>query len=265
MCLHYGKDWLDNERRIAEIERKAAYRLLADDLREQIRGGELREGQRLPTESELIEQRALSRQTVRRAYLELVSEGIVERIPGKGTFPTRRGQYKRSFSSIDELLALSVDTELEVLEPLSVEIDAEVALILGLQFDDVLHVGYRRLHQELPFCYTDVYLPPRLEKYLKAASFLKHRLRRSRDTVLGLLDQVLPHPIVGAKQIITAVAAPRDVAVHIDCCEAEPIMRIERIHFDADGRPIERCVNYFNPDRYAYRLQLDRHHNAGEY
>lgn len=243
--------------------RVSAYRLLADQLRESIRTNELDDTHRLPTEAELIARHRLSRQTVRRAYLELVSEGIVERIPGKGTFPARRGLYKRSFSSIDELLALALDTELEVIEPLSVQIDPEVALLLGLQFDEVLHVGYRRLHQGLPFCYTDVYLGPRMEEHLQAAPFLKQKLARSHSTVLGLLDQVLPYPIVGAKQIITAVPAPTTVAIQLGCREAEPMLRIERIHFDADGRPIERCVNYFHPDRYAYRLQLHRQPVAG--
>ncbi len=51
--------------------------------------------------------------------------------------------------------------------------------------------------------------------------------------------------------------------VYIDCRESEPILRIERNHFAADGRPIERCVNYFNPERCSYRLQLQRHGTAG--
>src|SRR5258708_261752 len=102
---------------VPALRRKSAYRQLADELRHLAREG-LADGQRLPTELELTGQYQLSRQTVRRAYLELVAEGVVERVPGKGTFPARRGHYKRSFASIDELLALSLDTELEVVGPL---------------------------------------------------------------------------------------------------------------------------------------------------
>lgn len=240
-----------------------AYRQLAEMLTEQIQTGGLSEGQRLPTEAELIQVHQLSRHTVRRAYQELVADGIVERVPGRGTFPARRGQYRRSFSSIEELLALSIDTELQVIEPLSLVANASVAVSLGLQFDDVLHVGYRRLHQDLPFCYTDVFLPPRLEEYLAGAHFLKQRMARSRTTVLGLLDHGLPHPVAGAKQIVTAVAAPREIAQQIDCREGEPILKITRVHFDADGRPVEQCVNHFNAERYSYTLQLQRHpHNS---
>jgi GntR family transcriptional regulator len=244
-------------RPVPATRRKSAYRQLADELRDMVREA-LTDGQRLPTELELTDQYQLSRHTVRRAYLELVAEGVVERVPGRGTFPARRDHYRRSFTSIEELLALSLDTELQVIEPLSIESNADEALILGLRFDDVIHIGYRRLHRDLPFCYTDVYLPPRMERYLQEAAFLTNQGSRSHVTILGLLDQALPHPIVGAKQVVTAVAAPADVALQIDCPDGEPILRIERVHFDAEGRPVEHCINHFNPDRYSYRLQLER-------
>lgn len=251
-------------RQAATPSRVPAYRQLAEQLTERIQTGRLAEGDRLPTEAELIQAHQLSRQTVRRAYQELVADGIVERIPGRGTFPARRGHYRRSFSSIEELLALSIDTELEVIEPLAVVTNPAVALSLGQQFDDVLHVGYRRLHQNLPFCYTDVYLPPRLEELLSSAAFLKQRMSRSRTTVLGLLDQGLPHPVAGARQVVSAVAAPPEIARQIDCREGEPILKITRVHFDADGRPVEQCVNHFNAERYSYTLQLQRHPHGRE-
>jgi DNA-binding GntR family transcriptional regulator len=97
-----------------------------------------------------------------------------------------------------------------------------------------------------------------MDRYLQESQFLKDKGSRSHVTILGLLDQALPHPVVGAKQVVTAVAAPADVALQIDCLEGEPILRIERVHFDAEGRAVEHCINQFNPDRYPYRLQLQR-------
>jgi len=41
-------------------------------------------------------------------------------------------------------------------------------------------------------------------------------------------------------------------------------MNIERVRFGAEGRPVERWVNYyFNPARYVYCLQLRRHPATG--
>jgi len=57
---------------------------------------------------------------------------------------------------------------------------------------------------------------------------------------------------------VTAVEAPRRVADLIGCPEWGPVLRIERVHFDREGRPVGRCVNYYNAERYTYRLQLRR-------
>src|SRR5260370_6678382 len=163
-----------------------AYKLVADRLREAIHdAGSSRD--QLPTESELMRLHGVSRQTVRRAYLDLVAEGMVERIQGRGTFPVRRGRYLRSFGSIDDLMALSEDTELEVVDAIRSTMDREVATKLGLQFDDVVYIGYRRLHQELPFCFTKVFLPPAVAEHVAADSFLAKRGARSRATVLAIL------------------------------------------------------------------------------
>ncbi len=240
--------------------RRASYRSVAAGLRSAIREGDFGPHGRLPTEAELVERYGVSRGTVRRAYLELVSEGIVSRFPGKGTFAAKPQPYRRLNDSIDELLALSRDTLMEVVNPLTVVEDSDAAAGLGLQFDSVLRITYRRVHLELPFCYTEVFLPTRLAEELSEWPFLWESRARSDETVLGILDRILPHTITGARQVVTAVAIPDAIAQHIDCQGGQAVMRIERVHFDAEGRPVERCVNYFNPERYAYRVQLQRHH-----
>lgn len=239
--------------------RPPSYRALADDLRARIRAVAAGESTRLPTEAELTAEHGVSRGTVRRAYADLVAEGLVHRVPGRGSFSVPPAPYRRSFNSVDELLALSEDTTLELVSPLRTIGDVEAAGALGLQFDDVLHLAYRRCHESQPFCFTEVFLPPRLLPYLESASFLRQPLARSRETVLGILDRALPTPVAGSKQTITAISVPPGVAAQIALEEGAPVLRIERVHFDVDGRPVERCVNYFNPDRYVYRLQLSRH------
>jgi DNA-binding GntR family transcriptional regulator len=217
-------------------------------------------GGRMPTEAELTTAHGVSRHTVRRAYLELTAAGLVDRVPGRGTFVSRPIQYVRPFGSVDELLALSLDTEMEIMQPLGLVTEPPIATKLALQFDDVYRVGFRRFHEDLPFCFTYVYLPPRVAEVLGSATFLTRAGARSRSTIIGLLDRALPTHIAGSKQTVTAVAAPQTIAEWIDCDPSQPILRIERLHFDDDDRPVELCINYFHPERYSYRLQLRRSH-----
>ena len=64
------------------------YLQLEEILRQEILSGSRREGDKLSTENELVEQYKVSRITVRRAVEELCEEGLVVRHPGKGTFVT---------------------------------------------------------------------------------------------------------------------------------------------------------------------------------
>jgi GntR family transcriptional repressor for pyruvate dehydrogenase complex len=57
--------------------------VLADQLRSRIRSGELREGQALPAERELVLQTGLSRMSVREALRILEAEGLIETRPGR--------------------------------------------------------------------------------------------------------------------------------------------------------------------------------------
>ena len=59
------------------------YLQLKEILRQEILSGSRREGDKLSTENELVEQYKVSRITVRRAVEELCKEGLVVRHPGK--------------------------------------------------------------------------------------------------------------------------------------------------------------------------------------
>jgi len=62
------------------------YYQLKECIKEKIRSGEFKPGDRIPTEQELCEMFGISRTPVRQALTELVYEGILYRKPGRGTF-----------------------------------------------------------------------------------------------------------------------------------------------------------------------------------
>ena len=236
-----------------------AYQTLATELRTAILQGKYPDGMALPTEAELVEQHHLSRQTVRRAFQELVADDLVYRVPGRGTFasPTDR-PYLRQFGSIEELMGLSLDTELELLEPLSPRVDVAAAGRLRANADVVSTLRFRRLHEGKPFCITDTYFPLDVGQRLGDLPELTNTGTVSRITVIGVLDERLDSPITEADQSITAVAAPADIAKDLICEVGAPLLRIDRVYRDGDGHPVELAVSYFLPDLYSYRVQLRR-------
>jgi GntR family transcriptional regulator len=219
------------------------------------------DGRRLPTEAELATTHRLSRQTVRRAFQDLVSEGMVVRVPGRGTFVAERDRpYLRHFGSVEDLMGLSIDTQMEIVDPLHRTVDLDAASRLRLESDAVYTVVFRRLHQGTPFCVTTVLVPPAIGRELSGAAELAERGKISNATVIGLLDERLAAPISEADQSITAAAASESVAARCDCRPGAPVLRVDRLYFDVDDKPVELGISYFVPEHYSYRVRLRRSH-----
>jgi len=66
------------------------YLQLADILRARVTGGTYRPGDKIPPLLDLQAEFGLSSMTVRRGIGVLVTEGLLVRVPGRGTFVTRR-------------------------------------------------------------------------------------------------------------------------------------------------------------------------------
>ncbi|WP_052865422.1 GntR family transcriptional regulator [Streptomyces niger] len=238
---------------------RTAYQQLADDLRTDLAVDRYPKGVRLPTEAELAEKYRVSRQTVRRAFHDLVAEGLVYRVPGRGTFAAPRdGRYLRRFGSVDDLMGLSLDTTMQLTGPLRRRVDIDAAGRLRLDSDVVHTLAFRRLHDDVPFCHTTVWLPPDVGETLADVAQLAEAGARSTFTIIGLLDDRLDSPITEAEQSITVAPAPAAVAAELACEPGHPLLRIDRLYTTSEGRRVELAISYFLPEQYSYRVRLRR-------
>lgn len=239
-------------------EAEPAYQLLSNQLRQDIAAGLYDNGARLPTESELSDRYEVSRQTVRRAFVDLVAAGIVYRVPGRGTFVNESGgRYLRQQGSIQDLMNLSTDTTMEVVSPLQRRVDVEAASRLRLDSDVVYTVVFRRFHDGVPFVLTTVHLPEETARLVLDAPEVAAGAA-SNYTVIGLLEPHLNSPISEAAQSITVDVASQLDATHLGCAEGQPILRIDRLYSDETSAARELSVSHFLPDHYTYRVTLHR-------
>jgi GntR family transcriptional regulator len=244
--------------------RGTAYGVVAESLLSDIRAGRFPPNRRLPTEAELSARFGVSRQTVRQAFSVLVSQGLVYRVPGRGSFAVggvsddADKRYVRSVGSVDDLMALAIDTELEVIQPFKTDIDIAIANRLGLPSDEVAFCVIRRLHRGVPFCVTRSYVPPALADQIANDPRLATKGARNSTTIIGLLEELTSSVMVRARQSVTAAIADQDAAQLVDCNVGDPVLSIDRTYFDADGTAVELAMSLFNVQRYSYRIELRR-------
>ena len=230
-----------------------AYQTLRDQLRGEIAAGHYRDGTRLPTESELVARHGLSRQTVRRAFQDLVAEGVVYRVPGRGTYASEPGRrYLRQLGSIEDLMSLSDDTTMEVLAGLRRRVDVDAASRLRLDDDVVYSVVFRRLHDGVPFVSTTV-APGAVGSAAGAGIVGRWPTAPSaRTPSSGCSSRTSPsrspkrRSRLRSRRPMTLSPTPWAACQAIRCCGWTGCTRMP-----AAG-PVELSVSHFLPEQYTY-------------
>lgn len=235
------------------------YYQLENVLREKITSGTYSGGDRLPTEIELIEQYSVSRITVRQALSALAEEGLIERRQGRGTYVAERKSKKRKFTgtihltgSLDELIAMGMDTPVKVLEMNRVEADAHEAELLQLKIGTPIYRLKRlRMNDNRPFGLIINYLPEEIGSRLTVAELSSGALLHTIETKLG-------YNLDNARQEIKAELSDPYVANLLDVRVGTALLSIERTVYTNEGTPVEYVHTLYRSDLYGYSVKLVR-------
>lgn len=242
---------------LGESSELPGYRRLAMVLADEIAAGRYGPDNPLPTDTDLMLTHGLGRQTVRRAFQELVADGLVYRVRGKGTFPTpqpRRGRAVRSTGSI-EALEQWTGTEMEVISGVALERDPECAARLELDGPVVAHLTVRRWVDGEPFALTEIFLPPEIGNRLVSDDLIPGG--RVTGTIVASVG-AMAGPVASADETVTAIAVPEPLAEALHTTPGRPALRVERVFRSFSGRPLEIAVTVHASERYEHRLSIHR-------
>ncbi len=106
--------------RFEQILIEPAYRKVAAAIGERIVSRSLREGDRLPPETELARQFGVNRSTIREALRELESGGLVKRRPGSKLMSVSRPQHDAIAEGVSRALVMHDVTFMEVWSALTI-------------------------------------------------------------------------------------------------------------------------------------------------
>ncbi len=224
-------------------------------LRNRILSGAYGLDETVPGEQETTEIFGVSRITAKRALNELADNGFVKRERGRGTRVTYRAPVPPINASVEglleNLLAMGLDTQVDLISFEYIKPDAEISKILGCGRESQVQkaIRVRRLEGE-PFSHLTTYVPEDIGR-----SYSRDDL--ATRPLLSLLERSGVE-IGRAEQTITATLADIQVSQALELELGSPLLSIRRIVFDREGAPVEYISALYRPDRYQYRMNLSR-------
>lgn len=221
-------------------------------VREYVRGliRDAQPGTAAPSERELVQQFHVARMTVRQAMDALVGEGLLERIPGRGTFVAHpRRTVGRLLGYTEEMAARGLLAESQTLLARREQAGPGVARALCLTSGDaVIHWKRLRRADGLPMCLEDAYLnevllPGFLQSGMPTSLYDALESRGLRPT--------------WAEDSISADVASAQEAELLEIPAGSPVLRQSRRSL-AEEKIVEVSRTVYRADRFTWWVQLGR-------
>jgi GntR family transcriptional regulator len=234
------------------------YAQLANEILRTIEQGQLRVGDRVESEPELMRRHGVSRATAGKALERLEQVGVVRREQGRGTFVQAAPLLQRipelgSFTdSVRQRGQVSSQRLLEM-KVLTPEAAGPLAVYLGTS-DMVLRLTRLRLVDGEPVGLHAHLLPKDL---FDGAGLSAESFAPQTASLYALLAAAGQH-VLEAEEHLSSVAAPQSEADILEAHEGAPLMRVVRVSYGARRTPIEVTDARYLGDRFDYTVALAR-------
>lgn len=230
------------------------YQRLRDHLVEQIANNRWRPGEAIPTEAVLSAEYQLSTGTVRKAVDALVSEGILERQQGRGTF-VRRPQFQSSLFRFFRFEGPSGERQVPQSRILSVESVAAPSAVseaLGLAPEAlVIRLVRTRLLDVQPLLAEEIWLPR-----ARFQALLDIDLSQQGPLLYPVYESVCGQVVASAEETLTAESVNEVYARLLQVPVNSPVVVIERLARDYAGQPLEWRRSRGHAEHFRYRVDI---------
>ena len=228
------------------------YFQIAERLRQDLRIGRMRPGALLTTDERIQQEFGVSRATARKAIDELVDEGLVERITGKGTFvtePRLQVPLPAMLSFTEELERRGMRPSTRVVSPGWAPAGERAGHALGLPAEaSALRLERIRYADDKPVLHTVDVLPRQIGI-------------APREDFSGSLYELMERrgvPLAECQNIIQAAITDDRLGKLLRVKKGFPVLALRRTSYDRDGRPVLYEEATCRGDLYSYAIRLSR-------
>ncbi len=228
------------------------YYQLQTAITELIDSNQLLPGDMIPRELEICEELGLSRTTVRQAIQELVNEGYIYRVKGKGSFvskPKITQDFMNKIESFnDQIARLNMTPSTKVLSCKIIDIPEKLKSQFPLDTAKTIELTRLRYADDTPIVYLKTYLPT------SCSFILAHDFEvESLYTILG---QETDTKIVRVTRTNEAILATKTIADILNINIGAAIQYTVTTGFTENGIPIEFSRAYYAGDKSKFTVNL---------
>ena len=230
------------------------YQIIETDLRKAILDGKLKQGDLVPSETELAAKYKVSRMTVRQAINNLLIDGYIYRHKGRGTFVTfnKMEMEKNSHYLNSEFHDIEGPIETSVMSFDVIEADEIIAVRLQLKVGDpVYYVERLKRNQNIVLVYERLYLPCNMYPDLTEENFPK--------SFYNFVEEELNWKIKNSVLAIEARGLSKRVAELFHQKEGEPTLYSSSVAYLDNGRAFEYTRSYYHAQYFRFKYNSPRH------
>jgi len=203
---------------------------------------------KIPDEITLSQKLEISRGTLRKAIRDLVDQGILTQIRGKGTFVVSKNieqplaSHLVSFS--ESMQEQNLNFKTLVITKAIIKPDLKIAALLELDTKKkVIYLERVRFVDNVPIIYLKNFIP-----YHYCMGLIRDDLEK--DALFTLLEEKYGHHIEWGRRYFKAVPALGDVVQNLGVEASTPVMYLEQIVYTDTSIPLEYSNVWINSNRF---------------
>jgi DNA-binding GntR family transcriptional regulator len=200
------------------------YHQLADILTEQIRSGEYKPGDVIPSEIGMAKSYHIGRPTVRQAMDILVRKGLLERKRGSGTFVKHQDDEIDLFSlagTSQAFFAKGIKTKSTLINPVSI-LEIKDDILNPFNDQKAYFLSRLTLVKDDPILLENIYLHPQLFMGLEKIDL------ENKSLSSVVLDQYYLKPQSG-RQTFKISMLPKETSHLLSVTPKEPLLEVQRV------------------------------------
>jgi GntR family transcriptional regulator len=216
--------------------------------------GELLPGQKLLQEREYAARFGISLAPVRQAILDLVKEGYLYRVPGRGTF-VREQKVEEKISILssftESMRAKGLSAVLRVVELRIDKAPAVVSLIPETQDQQFVFLQRVALIEGTAMALLTSYLPSRLVPGLESLDLNGQPLYRTLEERYGIV-------LARAESSIEVVRCRGTQSIVLGVPQGTPMLQVEGKTYDVKDQFVEFAQVLYRADRFRFTIESFR-------